>query len=39
MASDPGHRGRQAYDRWFLLGEKRNEVLTLREVQSYGRDS
>src|SRR5262249_14440282 len=31
--------GRQAYDRWFLLGEKRNELLTLREVQQYGRDT
>jgi hypothetical protein len=39
MASEPGHLGRQAYDRWFLLGEKRNELLTLREVQQYGRDS
>jgi hypothetical protein len=27
------------YDRWFLLGEKRNELLTLREVEQYGRDS
>src|SRR6516165_7639327 len=39
MASEPGHPGRQAYDRWFLLGEKRNEVLSLREVQQYGRDT
>ena len=27
------------YDRWFLLGEKRNELLALWEVQQYGRDS
>jgi 16S rRNA G966 N2-methylase RsmD len=27
------------YDRWFLLGEKRNELLTLREVEQYGRNS
>jgi hypothetical protein len=26
------------YDRWFLLGEKRNELLALWEVQQYGRD-
>ena len=39
MVSEAGRPGRQAYDRWFLLGEKRNELLTLREVQRYGRDS
>src|SRR5215471_1202557 len=39
MASVPGHPGKQAYDRWFLLGEKRNEPLALWEVQQYGRDS
>jgi 16S rRNA G966 N2-methylase RsmD len=39
MVSEPGHPGEQAYDRGFLLGEKRNELLTLREVQQYGRDS
>ena len=27
------------YDRWYLLGEKRNELLALREVEQYGRDS
>jgi predicted RNA methylase len=27
------------YDRWFLLGERRNEVLDLWEVERYGRDS
>jgi predicted RNA methylase len=27
------------YDRWFLLGEKRNELLALQEVEQYGRDS
>jgi Conserved hypothetical protein 95 len=37
--SEPGHPGKQVYDRWFLLGEKRNELLTLPEVQQYGRDS
>jgi hypothetical protein len=35
MTSDPGHLGKQACDRWFLLGEKRNELLALREVQRY----
>src|SRR5215472_19274484 len=39
MASEPDHPARQAYNRRFLLGEKRNEQLTLREVQQYGRDS
>jgi predicted RNA methylase len=39
MTSDPGHLGKQAYDRWFLLGKKRNELLALHEVQQYGRDS
>ena len=39
MVSESGHPGRQVYDRWFLLGEKRNELLALREVQQYGRDS
>ena len=27
MASEPGHPSGQAYDRWFLLGDKRNELL------------
>ena len=27
------------YDRWFLLGEKRNELLARWEVEQYGRDS
>jgi hypothetical protein len=27
------------YDRWLLLGEKRNEVIDLWEVERYGRDS
>ncbi|WP_445183644.1 hypothetical protein ACTXG6_35170 [Pseudonocardia sp. Cha107L01] len=31
--------GGQVYDRWFLLGEKRNELLDLWEVQQYGQDS
>jgi hypothetical protein len=34
MASEPGHPGQQAYDRWFLLGEKRNELLTFVEPGS-----
>src|SRR5689334_19774772 len=29
----------RGYDRWLLLGEKRNEVLDLTEVEGYGRDS
>jgi len=39
MASEPGHPGKQAYDRWFLLSERRNELLALWEVQQYGHDS
>jgi 16S rRNA G966 N2-methylase RsmD len=27
------------YDRWFLLGDKRNELLARWEVERYGRDS
>jgi 16S rRNA G966 N2-methylase RsmD len=30
---------RRGYDRWLLLGEKRNQVLDLAEVEGYGRDS
>jgi len=30
---------RPAYDRWFLLGEKRSEQLALWEIEQYGRDS
>ena len=37
--SEPGRPDQQVYDRWFLLGEKRNELLALWEVQRYGRDS
>ena len=29
----------RGYDRWLLLGEKRNKVLDLTEVEGYGRDS
>jgi hypothetical protein len=29
----------QLYDRQYLLGRKRNELLGLREIQQYGRDS
>ena len=39
MVSDAGHPGQQVYDRWLLLGDKRNELLALWEVQQYGRDS
>jgi hypothetical protein len=39
MASEVDSPGQRAYDRWSLLGEKRNELLELREVQQYGRDS
>ena len=39
MVSEPGRPGKQAYDRWLLLGEMRNELLTLWQVQQYGRDS
>lgn len=39
MVSEPGRPGPRGYDRWFLLGEKRNELLALGEVQQYGRDS
>jgi predicted RNA methylase len=39
MASESVHPGEQAYDRRFLLGDKRNELLDLREVRQYGRDS
>jgi hypothetical protein len=33
------HEGsdRQVYDRWLLLGEKRNQKLRLSEVRQYGR--
>src|SRR5690349_15173537 len=34
----PGGQTR-AHDRWLLLGEKRSDVLSLSEVQRYGRDS
>jgi predicted RNA methylase len=39
MASEAGHPGQQAYDRWLLLGDKRNELLALWEAEQYGRDS
>jgi hypothetical protein len=39
MASEAGHPRQQAYDRWFLLGDKRNELLARWEVEQYGRDS
>src|SRR6185437_3623110 len=37
----PPHPGTRVmtYDRWFLLGEKRHELLALQEVEQYGRDS
>jgi len=39
MVNEASHPGQHVYDRWFLLGEKRNEPLALWEVQQYGRDS
>src|SRR5215472_7665136 len=39
MVNEPSLPGQQVYDRWFLLGEKRNEPLALWGVQQYGRDS
>src|SRR5436309_16038939 len=39
MVSDAGRPGKRRFDRWFLLGERRNELLALGEVQQYGRDS
>ena len=39
MADDGLRSGAQAYGRWSLLGEKRNDVLGLAEVQGYGRDA
>ena len=39
MVSEAGRPGKRPYDRWLLLGEKRSEMLALREVQQYGRDS
>ena len=35
----PAFAAAPEYGRWFLLGEKRNELLALWEVQQYGRDS
>src|SRR5262245_2951529 len=39
MVNQAGHDRRQVYDRRLLLGDKRNELLDLWEVQQYGRDS
>ena len=39
MVSQASRPGEQAYDRWLLLGDKRNELLALWQVQQYGRDS
>ena len=39
MVSGPGRPGQPVYDRWLLLGEKRNDLLALWEIQQYGRDS
>jgi hypothetical protein len=39
MVSEADSPGKRPYDRWLLLGEKRNELLALWEVQQYGRDS
>jgi len=37
--SEPDQHGKEVYDRALLLGSKRDEVLTLWEVQQYGQDS
>jgi len=39
VATDADSSRRPSYDRWLLLGEKRDELLELWEVQQYGRDS
>ena len=39
MVGDAGRPGKRVHDRWFMLGEKRNDVLALPEVQQYGRDN
>src|SRR5215831_6725101 len=39
MVSDAGRPGKRVYDRWFMLGEKRYDVLALAEVRQYGRDN
>jgi hypothetical protein len=39
VAREVDNPGQPEYGRWFLLGEKRNELLALWEVQQYGRDS
>jgi hypothetical protein len=39
VAATPTGPGGPVYDRWFLLGPKRNERLALWEVQRYGQDS
>ncbi len=39
MAGDTSSLQTPAYDRWLLLGAKRNDLLDLSEVRRYGRDS
>ncbi|HET7051834.1 MAG TPA: hypothetical protein VFI54_26425 [Solirubrobacteraceae bacterium] len=39
MAGEASRSQARGYDRWLLLGGKRNEVLDLAEVEGYGRDS
>ena len=39
MADEPPRSQGRDYDRWLLLGDKRNTVLDLAEVEGYGRDS
>src|SRR5215470_5209652 len=39
MVSDAGRPGKRVYDRWFMLGEKRYDVLALPEVRQYGLDN
>ena len=39
MADEPPRSRERDYDRWLLLGDKRNAVLDLAEVEGYGRDA
>ena len=39
MADEPPSSRTPDYDRWLLLGDKRNAVLDLAEVEGYGRNS
>ena len=39
MAGEAPRSEIRGYDRWLLLGDKRNDVLDLTEVEGYGRES